>query len=250
MKKPFISYKIPRRHKKKIEDVLADPIKFFRLLRVQDKYSGAYKQFDLYPEQEQLLKQIQSSNKIIVVKPRQIGVSTLLRAFAFWKVYTSQDPIKYGVLSFHDRSAKHLRKMDNNFLAGLPEMLKRHCSIDNTTDLIFDDTQAGLSSYTARSSGGTRSFTLNAAHLSEFAFYPDQEEVLAQVVATVGKGQIVIESTPNTVGDVFHKLCKEAPDNGWTLVTFWWWQHENYRTPSPTDMIYTEEEQKLINLAT
>lgn len=248
MSTPYISYKIPRRHRKDLQDVLADPIKFFRLLRVQDKYSGAYKQFDLYPEQEQLLQQICSSNKIIVVKPRQIGVSTLLRAYAFWKVYTSKDPIKYGVLSFHDRSAKHLRKMDNNFLAGLPEMLKRHCSIDNTTDLIFDDTQAGLSSYTARSSGGTRSFTLNAAHLSEFAFYPDQEEVLAQVVATVGKGQIVIESTPNTVGDIFHKLCKEAPDNGWTLVTFWWWQHQNYRTPAPTDMIYTEEEQKLVNL--
>jgi hypothetical protein len=248
MKKPFISYKIPRRHKKKIEDVLADPIKFFRLLRVQDKYSGAYKQFDLYPEQEQLLKQIQSSNKIIVVKPRQIGVSTLLRAFAFWKVYTSQDPIKYGVLSFHDRSAKHLRKMDNNFLSGMPDMLKRTCGIDNSTDLVFDDTQAGLSSYTARSSGGTRSFTLNSAHLSEFAFYPDQEEVLAQVIATVGKGQIVIESTPNSVGDVFHRLCTEAPDNGWTLVTFWWWQHENYRTPAPLDMVYTEEEERLVAL--
>ena len=245
---PYISYKVAKRYRSDMQEILRDPVKFFKWLRVQDKYSGAYKQFELYPEQEALLRQVQHHHKIIVVKPRQIGVSTLLRAYAFWKVYTSKNPIKYGVLSFHDRSAKHLRKMDNLFLAGLPEMLKRHCSIDNTTDLIFDDTQAGLSSYTARSSGGTRSFTLNSAHLSEFAFYPDQEEVLAQVIATVGRGQIVIESTPNTVGDIFHKLCTGAPDNGWHLVTFWWWQHENYRTPAPTDMIYTEEEKKLQDL--
>ena len=245
MKDIYITSTVPRKHRKQIRDVLLDPIKFFRLLRVQDKYSGAYKSFDLYPEQEELLVQIQDKKKIIVIKPRQIGISTLLRAYAFWQTYTSKHPIKYGVLSFHDRSAKHLRKMDNNFLNGLPDMLRRTCSIDNSTDLIFDDTQAGLSSYTARSSGGTRSFTLNSAHLSEFAFYPDQEEVLAQVLATVGKGQIVIESTPNTVGDVFHRLCTEAPENGWTLVTFWWWQHQNYRLPAPTDMVYSEEEEKL-----
>ena len=56
MSAPYISYKVPRRHRKSLQDVLSDPIKFFRLLRVQDKYSGAYKQFDLYPEQEQLLQ--------------------------------------------------------------------------------------------------------------------------------------------------------------------------------------------------
>ena len=70
-----------------------------------------------------MLKILQSKKKIIVIKPRQIGVSTLLRAFAFWQTYVSVNPIKYGVLSFHDRSAKHLRKMDHNFLNGLPEML-------------------------------------------------------------------------------------------------------------------------------
>tara|TARA_R100000664_G_scaffold9048_1_gene15046 strand:+ start:3103 stop:4641 length:1539 start_codon:yes stop_codon:yes gene_type:complete len=241
-----VPYTIPIQHRAKLGKILADPVKFFKLLQVQDKYTGAYKPFTLYPEQEELLAILQQKKKIIVIKPRQIGVSTLLRAYAFWQTYVSKNPIRYGVLSFHDRSAKHLRKMDNNFLHGLPDILKRTCSVDNTTDLAFDDTGAGLSSYTARSSGGTRSFTLNSAHLSEFAFYPDQEEVLAQVSATVGTGQIVIESTPNTVGDKFHQLCSDAPDNGWTLVTFWWWQHQHYRIAAPDDIVYSPEEEKLI----
>ena len=239
---------IPKEVHQELRKVFSDPLKFFKMLKVQDKYSGQYKQFDLYPEQEHLLRLLEQNNKVIVIKPRQIGISTLLRAYAFWKTYTSSDPCKFGVLSFHERSAKHLRKMDNLFLQGLPSILHRETSTSNTTELVFADTNAGLASYTARSSGGTRSFTLNSAHLSEFAFYPDQDEVLAQVTATVGRGQIVIESTPNAVGDTFHRICAEAPDNGWTLVTFWWWQHENYRTPvDSVDFILTEEEKALVD---
>ena len=236
---------LSKSQRKQLGPIFKDPIKFFRLLRVQDKYSGAYKQFDLYPEQEELLRKLDKHQKIIVIKPRQIGVSTLLRAYAFYRAYTAEDPVKFGVLSFHERSSKHLRKMDNGFLRGLPDLLQRETSIDNTTDLIFADTGAGLSSYTARSSGGTRSFTLNSAHLSEFAFYPDQEEVLAQVMATVGQGQIIIESTPNNIGDRFHTLCSGAPDNGWTLICFWWWQHNHYRLPAPRNMVFTPEERQL-----
>ena len=241
-----IPSKIPMAVRPQLQTVFSDPVKFFKMLKIQDKYTGQYKPFELYPEQEELLKELDKHKKIIVIKPRLIGISTLLRAYAFWKTYTSSSPSKFGVLSFHDRSAKHLRKMDSLFLQGLPSILHRACDVNNTTELVFADTQAGLASYTARSSGGTRSFTLNSAHLSEFAFYPDQEEVLAQVMATVGTGQIVIESTPNTVGDTFHRLCAEAPDNGWTLVTFWWWQHENYTKPAPDDFILTEEEHSLV----
>ena len=41
---------IPKRHRKAMKEILEDPVKFFKLLKVQDKYSGAYKSFDLYPE--------------------------------------------------------------------------------------------------------------------------------------------------------------------------------------------------------
>lgn len=241
-----ISTKVPKELRTDIHKVFSDPLRFFQMLKIQDKYTGQYKPFELYPEQEELLLKLDVHKKIIVIKPRQIGISTLLRAYAFWKTYTSTSPTKFGVLSFHDRSAKHLRKMDSLFLQGLPSLLQRDTATNNTTELVFADTQAGMASYTARSTGGTRSFTLNSAHLSEFAFYPDQDEVLAQVMATVGTGQIVIESTPNNVGDTFHRLCAEAPDNGWTLVTFWWWQHQHYSKTAPQEFERTDLENSLV----
>ena len=51
-----VPFMVPKRHRKAMKEILEDPVKFFRLLHVQDKYSGAYKAFDLYPEQEQLLQ--------------------------------------------------------------------------------------------------------------------------------------------------------------------------------------------------
>ena len=241
-----IPNQVPAQLIPEIRKVFTDAVLFFKMLKIQDKYTGEYKPFDLYPEPEELLLELDKHKKIIVIKPRQIGISTLLRAYAFWKTYTATAPSKFGVLSFHQRSAQHLRKMDSRFLQGLPTLLQRETDVNNTTELIFADTQAGLASYTARSTGGTRSFTLNSAHLSEFAFYPDQDEVLAQVMATVGTGQIVIESTPNSVGDTFHRLCAEAPDNGWTLLTFWWWQHEHYKKTAPPDFVIAEGEHSLV----
>jgi len=220
---------IPIAHRGDIIKAISNPKKFISMLSIQDKASHKIVPFKMNDEQKSLLSQLTSHNRIIILKPRQIGISTLLRAYAFWSAYISQEPVQWGVVSFHDRSAKHLRKMDDKFHRGLPKLLHRQFSVSNTVDLEFKDTGARLSSYTAGSKGGTRSFTLTSVHLSEFAFYDDPEELLATTMAAVGEGQVIIESTPNRAGDAFHRLISGAPENGWQLVCFWWWQHHRYR---------------------
>ena len=230
-----------------MEKILGDPEKFIKMLWIADKASSKRVRFEPNLEQLRLLKEVQRHKRVIVLKPRQIGISTMLRAYALWQVYKSKDPVKFGVISFHDRSAKHLRRMDNTLLSSMPKLLHREAALNNSTTLEFADTGATLCSYTAGSKGGTRSFTLTAAHLSEFAFYDDPEELLAQVTATVGDGQIIIESTSNMAGDAFHRLVQGAPENGWKLVTFWWWEHERYRLHAPKHFRLTENEQVLVN---
>ena len=130
----------------------------------------------------------------------------------------------------------------------LPDILRKKIAIDNSTTMEFAETGAQLSSFTAGSKGGTRSFSLSSVHLSEFAFYDDANEMLAQVVATIGEGQILIESTPNKPGDVFHRLIMGAPENGWHLITYWWHDHEKYRTAAPEDFQPTADEQHLVKM--
>jgi hypothetical protein len=174
-----------------------------------------------------------NSNRVIVIKARQVGISTAVRAWQFHRAFTSPNPETYAVLSFHDRSARNLRRMDRRWLQELPGPLQRELTVDSAEDTIFTDTLAGFSSFTTGGRGGTRSFEFTGAHLSEFAFYTDPDEVLAQSVSTVGNGPLIIESTVNVPGDAFHRLIEGAPDNGWTVLTYWWWQHE--ATTATTD---------------
>ena len=235
----------PEDIREQLQTIFNDGKRFIGMLQITDKQSSKKIRFEMNEEQEYLFDALLKHRLVVVLKPRQIGISTLLRAYALWKAYTSEDPVKWGVVSFHDRSAKHLRRVDMQLLRSLPRLLQREMSIDNATTAEFEDTEASLSSFTAGSKGGTRSFTLTSAHLSEFAFYDDAPELLATLKSTVGQGQIIIETTPNVPGDAFHRLVMGAPENGWHLVTFWWWQHKKYRIPAPKDFVLTEEEREL-----
>jgi len=244
----FLPKSIPKEYQAEMLKTLTDPIKFMGMLSIQDKATNKMVKFKLNSEQKKLVKALSKSKRIIVLKPRQIGISTLLRAYAFWSAYVSTEPVSWGVISFHDRSAKHLRRMDDKFHLSLPTLLHRQFAIQNTIDLEFKESGARLSSYTAGGKGGTRSFTLTSAHLSEFAFYDDPDELLATVMATVGEGQVIIESTPHQAGDAFHRLVTGAPDNGWELCCFWWWQHKTYYAKPPKDFEMSVEEDTLAKL--
>ena len=137
---------LPSDLREQMEEIFGDAEKFIKLLWISDKASSKRVRFEPNLEQLRLLEQVRNHNRVIVLKPRQIGVSTMLRAYALWQVYRTKDPLMFGVISFHDRSAKHLRKMDNNLLNSLPKLLHRDLKIDNSTTLEFEDTGATLCS--------------------------------------------------------------------------------------------------------
>jgi len=239
--------KIGRDERDALAAIYADPRKFFQLLQVWDKKTKGWVDFVLNEEQELLLDALLAHNRIIVLKARQIGVSTLVRAYAFWKTFTSETPVRWGTLSFTRDSATNLQAMDRGFYDRLPPVLTKHRKLDSDskTALRFKDTGASTAVFTASSKYGTRSFALSDAHISEFAFYDNPDELLATVLATVEDGQIVIESTPNQRGDAYHRRVQMAADgsNGWKLVTFWWWEHRAYRSNPPADFVPTAEEE-------
>jgi len=216
-----------------MQKLRSDPRIFFKFLHILDKKTNKMVPFTLNDEQEELLDELTTTNKIIVLKARQIGCSTLVRAYFLWKQYTSGEPTTHAIISYTRDSADHLHSMDKQFYLKLPRPLQRKLSKSSNRTLQFADTKASLRSFTAGGkAGATRSFTFNSAHISEFAFFDDQEELLANVVASVGDGQIVIETTPNVPGDKYHQLITDAGKNGWSLCFFPWYKHKNYTAKS------------------
>ena len=239
---------LPKNLLPKVERLVGDRSLFCKLLPVVDKATGKQVPFVALPAQEKVWRALDRSNRVIVVKARQMGISYAVRAWQFHRAYASTDPQKFAVLSFHARSATNLRRLDRQWLNALPDLMKRPTSVDSATDTVFSDTGAGFSAFTTGGRGGTRSFAFTGAHLSEFAFYTDPDEVLAQVLATVGDGPIVIESTVNAPGDAFHRLVEGAPQNGWEVVFLPWFEHGAYRHPAPDDFAPTPEEARIAAL--
>jgi len=249
MDEVFVPEKVPRRAVPEMEKLLGNRDAFCRLLRIKHKQEQKFVPFEANDAQRRLWNLLDRSNRVIVVKARQVGISTATRAWQFHRAYTTPHPEKYAVLSFHDRSAKRLRQMDRKWLRELPPLLRRPMELDSATDSEFADTGAGVSSFTTEGRGGTRSFEFTGAHLSEFAFYGDPGEVLSQVLSTVGDGSIIIESTADVPGDKFHQLIQGAPDNGWQVFTYWWHEHAAYRAPAlPDGFERTSEEEELADL--
>jgi hypothetical protein len=200
-----------------IQEFKEDPRVFFRFLKVFDKESAQLVPFELRQEQEELLDALQSGQNIVVLKSRQIGCSTLIRAYFLWKAYISEEPIQHAIISYTRDSADHLHSIDKGFYLGLPKSLQRKLSKSSARTLEFSDTGSTLRSFTASGkAGATRSFTFTSTHISEFAFFDDADDLLANVLSSVGGGQIVIETTPNKPGDKFHELIMGSPGNGWT----------------------------------
>ena len=238
---------VPKEFRARIEPVLQNRETFCQMLQIKHKQLRRFVPFAPNDAQKRLWKVLDEHNRVIVVKARQVGISTATRAWQFHRAYTSPHPEVFAVLSFHDRSARNLRRMDRAWLRGLPKALQRPLALDSATDSEFEDTGAGVSSFTTGGKGGTRSYDFTGAHLSEFAFYNDPGEVLSQVVSTVGDGSLIIESTANVPGDTFHQLIEGAPENGWRVFTYWWWEHAAYRAPAlPDNFVRTEEEEGLV----
>ena len=78
---------LPKDLKAELQQILEDPEKFIKLLHIPDKESSKRVRFAPNLEQLRLLKRLIGRRRVIVLKPRQIGVSTLIRAYALWQVY-------------------------------------------------------------------------------------------------------------------------------------------------------------------
>ena len=209
-----------------------DAEKFIQMLTIYDKGRGCLGYFNLNPAQKAILPLLETEKRLIIVKARQLGISTLVRAWHFYSAYVAKDPHTFAVISHTRDSAEHLAGLDRRFFENLPAPLQRPLKVRTQRAIVYKDTGAGVRVYTAGGRGGTRSFAINAAHLSEFAFGIDQAELLAQVLASAGmNGQVIIESTVNQIGDTFHKIVQDSlnGENEWKVVFLPWGIEPKYR---------------------
>lgn len=218
-----------------------------RAFRIVDYDTKAWVWYEPRPAQLVLREAMRKHNRIIVPKARRLGASTEVEAFLFDALLMADKPLPLASMAHVDRAARNIGGMLRGMYEGLPEELRPASTKMNEYELVLKDSGAKQTVYMAGGRGGTRSFAAAMAHLSEFDFYPDQSETLAEVDATVGDGLLVVESTVNRPGSRFHELVKGAPDNGWHVCFLPWTLHPSYQDKVTRDFAPTAAEMGLMD---
>lgn len=241
-----------------------------KCLKIRNK-QGEIVPFLLNGPQKRLYEQIKELRaqgipvRIIVLKARQMGFSTLIGGIGFWSSATARNSSGL-VMAHQDDATANIFAMSKRYYDYLPERLKPMQKASNARELLFaaptGSKAKGLDSSirvaTAGGHGVGRSFTLTWAHLSEFAFWPgnkkDTMNGIMQAVPDDPKTMVFIESTANGF-DEFKDLWDNAVEawergdrDGWCPFFAPWWQMEEYRREVPQGFVRTAEEEELVRL--
>jgi len=200
--------------------------------------------------------------RLIILKPRQVGTSTVVQAL-FYTICHHTPGLKALVVAHDGTGSDKVFSKAKYFNNHNPE--RRRMSRDNRGELWWASPHdASFSVECAVDYVGTAG-TFQLAHLSELAKWPRQTVSMNSLLQTIPdptktyKTAVVIESTANGEGDLFHKLWKDAkthrekyPEdyNCYLPIFFSWLEFpEEYSMPVPKWYrfgSYNEEEQELM----
>lgn len=176
--------------------------------------------------------------KAIILKARQEGISTYVAARFFRRctLYSNQNAL---VIADQRKRGQVIFGIYENYNRKLPPWIKPEQKTGQTgTKITWDNRDGtGLGSSiqveTAKDAAAGRGSTLQSVHASEMAFWENPEEVwvaIQQAVPDEGS-EVIIESTANGVGNMFHQMWEDAENGESDFIPIFlpWWIHEEYR---------------------
>ncbi len=181
--------------------------------------------------------------RIIILKARQMGISTVIDAYILWRELR-QGNVNALEIAHEKDAAAHILNINKFAVENLPPWFVAVLGIDtglfNKTEVTFDHNNASLNISSADSKEPGRSRTIHYLHLSEVAFYP-ADRGPAIIRAAFGSlpdhpGSIVfMESTGNGPAGLFYNYYTAAKNgkNDYIPLFFPWFYHEEYRMKVP-----------------
>lgn len=244
-----------------IKDIIQPRIFIPNFLKIRDK-EGKIVPLKPKPSQVKLLRLVEKLEKekkpvrVIILKARQVGFSTLVEALAYNKTSTQFNYNSY-IIAHEDQASQNLYDMFKRYHENMPPELQPMISTMNSKELEFKNPtrnpleyrknpglQSCIKLATAGNVGAGRSQTLNFLHASEVAFWKDAKTLMTGLMQTVPdtpNSYVFLESTANGVGGYFYDMWQQAErgENDFVPLFFAWFEEPTYTAP-----FYTEEERQ------
>ncbi|HRF69939.1 MAG TPA: hypothetical protein PKV66_00750 [Candidatus Pelethenecus sp.] len=240
-----------------IEISLIDYIEHYLYIKFKDGDVGLFKlnkpQRKLYNLMKEMIDAGQPV-RIIILKARQMGFSTLVEGIIFSMV-TLNPNLKAGIITHRDDATTNLLNMFKFYFNHLPNELKPQTKATNTKEVIYDTAGGeGMNSLikcmTATSNGVGRSDTFQLLHISEYAFWQCDKKAtysdLMQSVPATPNSMVFVESTANGFDD-FKDLWDQTVngENDFKYLFVGWNEMDEYRRPY-YGFELTQEEKELM----
>ena len=181
--------------------------------------------FDLYPYQEKMFDSFTAHRFNIVLACRQSGKSIAVVAYLLWYAIFFGEQV-VGVLANKNAIAREMLARITLMLENLPFFLQPGCTALNKGSIGFSNNSRIIAA--ATSSSSIRGMSLNLVYLDEFAFVENASEFYTSTYPVISSGKtskIIITSTANGIGNMFHKLYEGAVQgtNEFTPTRVDWW---------------------------
>jgi hypothetical protein len=178
----------------------------------------------LYQYQESILEAgLQTSSWRMVNSSRQVGKSTTIALEAAINSLFYDNHLVV-LISLADRKAVELLDMVRSLIASVgPNFYKEHVQKDSSEEigLRCGSRIVSLGAGTEIGLKKARGYTADAIYVDEAAHIKYQDLLLEAVApAAVRKGKVLLSSTPNGVGDLFHQLWI-GDNNLWKIEIPW-----------------------------
>lgn len=181
--------------------------------------------FNLYQYQERMFKHFNTNRFSIVLACRQSGKSISSVVYLLW--YACFHPEKnIAILANKGSTAREMLARVTLALENLPFFLQPGCKALNKGSIEFSNNSKIMAAATSGSS--IRGLSINLLFLDEFAFVENDATFYTSTYPVVSSGKdtkVIITSTANGIGNVYHKLWEGASQNTNDYKPFrvdWW----------------------------
>lgn len=191
--------------------------------------------------------------RYIVLKARQMGLSTIIEALCYWWAATHKF-VTASIVAHEREAAENIYQMFQKYYSNADPAFKPATKYYTKHDLTFDTEDGkGIKSQirtaVAKESGTGRSQTNRFVHCSEVAFWKGSADIVSSLLQTVpllAETFIFLESTANGMGGYFYDTWMKAKkgESAFKPFFFAWHGHDEYEQNVPTGTMKLDPQEK------
>jgi hypothetical protein len=187
-----------------------DPVHFFRKYCYITHPVKGRTLFHLYPFQEVTLGDFRKNRFSIVNKSRQLGISTLVAGYSLWTMLFNKDKTVLCIATKQETARGMVEKVQFMY-ENLPSWLKGNQKPISNNKLSFQLANNSRIVATSAASDAGRSYAVSLLLIDEAAFIEGIDKIYTSIKPTIATGGgIIALSSPNGIGNWFHKTYTEA----------------------------------------